>query len=122
MNSKTHLHLFIFTCSTIHALLAQSTIVHSIHIEIILHVGILNALHHVNVKIPSGATVMGEGGVAGKVKFDGVSKFYSWGKCAMTFSQIVCHTFPLACVITCIIIQCCLSITAPQDAHTRIVL
>ena len=74
------------------------------------------------MKIPSGATVMGEGGVAGKVKFDGVSKFHSWGKCTMTFSQIVCHMLLLACVITYIIIHCCSSITAPQDAHTRIVL
>ena len=39
-------------------------------------------------KIPSGATVRGEGGVAGEGRVVGVPKFHSWGTCTMPLTNI----------------------------------
>ena len=63
----------------------------------------------------------GESGIAGEGRVVGVPKFHSWDKCTMGLisTQIECATLPLACVLTYILLT---SITAPQDAHTRLVL
>ena len=40
------------------------------------------------MKIPSGTSVVGEGGVAGERKLVGVPKFYSWDKCILPLTNI----------------------------------
>ena len=40
------------------------------------------------MKIPSGAAVRGEGGVAGEGKLVRVPKFHYWGKCTMPLTNI----------------------------------
>ena len=44
----------------------------------------MNVGHHLCRKIPSRATVRGEGGVDGEGRLIGVPKFHSLGKCTMT--------------------------------------
>ena len=53
----------------------QSTVTCSIHVVMILDKGTLDVWHHINVKIPSGTTVRGEGDVAGEGKLVGVPNF-----------------------------------------------
>ena len=51
-----------------------------------------------------------EGGVAGEGKVVGLPKFHSWGKCTMPLTNINSNWMSNA------------SVTAPQDAHGRLVL
>ena len=55
-----------------HVKLAQTTVACSIHIPMILYVGILNVRHHISVKITSGATMRGESVVDGEWMLAGV--------------------------------------------------
>ena len=48
--------------------LARNAVVRSIHVAMILYIGILNAWHHVRGKIASGVAVRDDGGVAGEEK------------------------------------------------------
>ena len=49
----------------------------SVHVAVILYIGILNTRRHVRVKITSGVAVRGDGGVAGKGRVVGIPKFHS---------------------------------------------
>jgi len=83
--------------------------------------------------------VRGESGVAGEGRVVGVPKLHSWGKCTMPLTNInsdwmpnassslrinfcyLCYLYcadPLSCTLGCNIT----SITAPQDAHKRLVM
>ena len=56
------------------------------------------------MKMLFGATVRGEGGIAGEGKLVGIPKFHSWGKCTMTLMNIqsdwMSNAFSGLCVIT----------------------
>ena len=69
----------------------------------------------------SGATVRGEGGVAGEGTLVGVPKFHSWGKCTVPLTNIQSGWMSNTSSDLCINFFIYTSITAPQDAHTRLV-
>ena len=64
----------------------------------------------------------GDGGVAGEGRFVGVPKFHSWGKCTMPLSNINSGWMSNASSGLCIILLFTCKVTAPQDAHGRLVL
>ena len=69
-------------------------------------------------------------GVAGEGRVVGIPKFYSWGKCTMPLTNInsdwMFNGFSGLCIILLyyiVILYCVTSkVTAPQDAHGRLVL
>ena len=67
----------------------------------------------------------GDGAVAGEGRVVGIPKFHSWGKCTMTLPNInsdwMSNTSS-GCVLFILFILYYTSITAPQDAYTRLVL
>ena len=62
----------------------------------------------------------GEGGVAGEGRVVGVPKFHSGGKCTMPLTNINSDWISNASSGLCINLFMLSSITAPQDAHTRL--
>ena len=69
-------------------ILAWSMVTCSIHVEIIVYVGILNTWCHISGKITLRVPLRGYGGVAGEERIAGVPKFHSWGKCTMSLMNI----------------------------------
>ena len=103
-------------------IIARSMVAHSIHVAMILYVGILNARHHASGKIPLGVAVRSDGSVAGEGRIIGIPKFHSWSKCTMPLTNInsdwmsnassglcIIYTGPLSCILG--IITCNINIT-----------
>ena len=63
----------------------------------------------------------GDSGVAGEGRV-GVPKFHSWGKCTMPLTNINSDWMSNASSGLCIILYYTSKVTAPQDAHGRLVL
>ena len=68
----------------------------------------------------------GDGGVAGEGRIVGVPKFHSWGKCTMPLTNNNSDWMSKAssglCIILFILYIYTSKVTAPQDAHKRLVL
>ena len=66
----------------------------------------------------------GDSGVAGEGRVVGVPKFHSWGKCTMPLTNInsdwMFNASSGLCIILVILVTS--KVTAPQDAHGRLVL
>ena len=67
-------------------------------------------------------TVRGDGGVAGEGRVVRIPKFHSWGKCTMPLTKINSDWMSNASCGLCIILVISSKVTAPQDAHRRLVL
>ena len=67
----------------------------------------------------------GEGDVAGEGRVVGVPKFHSWGNCTMPLTTVNSDWMSNASPGLCInlhYLYCITNTSAPQDAHTRLVL
>ena len=92
---------------------------------------IFNIGRHVSGNIASGVAVRVDSGVAGEGRVVGIPKFHSWGKCTMPLTNINSDWMSNAssglCIIYIIlyyifILYYTSKVTAPQDAHGRLVL
>ena len=64
----------------------------------------------------------GDGGIAGEGRIVGIPKFHSWGKYTMQLTNINSDWMSNTSSRLCIIYLYYLKVTAPQDAHGRLVL